>query len=380
MDKQELAQKLKEEVDKAKKNVRTDSYPMSIGEVISMYERGEIILNPTYQRFYRWNYEQKTRLIESILIGLPLPSIFVAQTDDGPWEVVDGLQRLSTILEFVGVLKESDKSSDNEVSKDKFNTLSDSIENGLFYLPNFANKSWSDLGQRIQIDFRTSKVQLTILLRGENNTDAKFEMFQRLNSGGLTVSPQELRNAILADESPDMFKFLTECTEDDNFKKVTGLSEEDIKTRFDMELVLRFILILEQKYYQKISNFKSVSTFLTHSLRELIESKTFNYQIEKERFEKTFSLINQACGQNALNVHKQEIGNGKFSIVAFETIAIGIAQNIEHLSSNDLKFIKEKSDNCIKDEEYKKATGSGKNFFSRIKVLLNLGKKYFEKP
>lgn len=378
MDHKDLAQELKEEVDKAKKNVRTDSYPMSIGEMISMYERGDIILNPTYQRFYRWNDEQKTRLIESILIGLPLPAFFVAQTDTGEWEVVDGLQRLSTILEFVGVLKEKDRGQNNK----KFDTLSESQENGLFYLPNFANKSWHNFDKRIQLDFRTSKVQLIILLRGDNNTDAKFEMFQRLNSGGLTVSPQELRNAILANESPDMQSFLEECTQNDDFKEVTGLSEDDIKTRFDMELVLRFILILNQEYFYSVSNFESVNTFLTHNLRELIESKTFNYEIEKERFEKTFLLINKACGTKALNVHKQEIGKGKFSIAAFETIAMGIAQNLDQLSDidDDLKFIKTQSDNCIKDKEYQTATGSGKNFFARIKVLLNLGKKYFEKP
>ena len=70
-------------IDKARKTVKTDSYHMSIGELVGMYERDEIVLRPEYQRYFRWTNEQKSKLIESILIGLPLPSVFVAQDDEG---------------------------------------------------------------------------------------------------------------------------------------------------------------------------------------------------------------------------------------------------------------------------------------------------------
>ena len=92
-------------LDNARQNVKTDSYPMSIGELAGMYERGEIVLRPEYQRYFRWTYEQKSKLVESILIGLPLPSVFVSQDTKGNWEVVDGMQRLSTIFDFMGILK-----------------------------------------------------------------------------------------------------------------------------------------------------------------------------------------------------------------------------------------------------------------------------------
>ncbi len=91
-------------LDEARQTVKTDSYPMSIGELAAMYERGEIVLRPEYQRYFRWSDEQKSKLIESILIGLPLPSVFVSQDKDGNWEVVDGMQRLSTIFDFMGLL------------------------------------------------------------------------------------------------------------------------------------------------------------------------------------------------------------------------------------------------------------------------------------
>jgi hypothetical protein len=91
---------LQEEIDKSRAIIRTDGYSMSIGEWISLYERSEIDIHPEFQRFFRWSPKQKSRLIESILLGIPIPQIFVAQREDGVWDVVDGLQRLSTIYQF----------------------------------------------------------------------------------------------------------------------------------------------------------------------------------------------------------------------------------------------------------------------------------------
>lgn len=78
---------------------------MSIGEIISLYEERDLIIDPEFQRLFRWESSQKSKLIESLLLGIPLPSIFVFETEEGKWELVDGLQRLSIILEFLGKLR-----------------------------------------------------------------------------------------------------------------------------------------------------------------------------------------------------------------------------------------------------------------------------------
>jgi len=75
-----------------RKEIRTDGYAMSIGEWISLYENKEIDIHPEFQRFFRWSINQKSNLIESILLGIPIPTIFVSQRKDGVWDVVDGLQ------------------------------------------------------------------------------------------------------------------------------------------------------------------------------------------------------------------------------------------------------------------------------------------------
>src|SRR5262249_30131097 len=79
---------------------------MSIGELANMYRDGDLDIHPAFQRFFRWDANQKSRWIESLLLGIPTPSVFVAQRKDGVWDVVDGLQRLSTIFEFMGILRD----------------------------------------------------------------------------------------------------------------------------------------------------------------------------------------------------------------------------------------------------------------------------------
>ena len=97
---------LQKEIDRKKQNIQTGRYSLDIGAIISMYREGEIDLHPEFQRFFRWNRLQKSRFIESLLLGIPIPSIFVYQRDNGVWDVIDGVQRLSTIFEFVGILRD----------------------------------------------------------------------------------------------------------------------------------------------------------------------------------------------------------------------------------------------------------------------------------
>ena len=97
---------LQDEIDAQRKQIKADGYPISIGELVSMYKDNELDIHPAFQRFFRWGIEQKSRWIESILLGIPTPSVFVSQRTDGVWDVVDGLQRLSTILEFMGLLRD----------------------------------------------------------------------------------------------------------------------------------------------------------------------------------------------------------------------------------------------------------------------------------
>lgn len=354
-------------LDDAKKSVKTDSYPMSIGELAGMYERGEIVLRPEYQRYFRWSAEQKSKLIESILIGLPLPSVFVSQDPDGNWEVVDGMQRLSTVFDFMGILKP-------ELTASKFYIPFSKLTDELYYLAKFSDKEWKDFSRRIQLDFKRTKVQLTILLR-ETDLEAKFELFQRLNSGGTAISGQELRNAIMAGSSPKTLTWFEDLANDKNFKSVCGLSDRDLSTRYDVELVLRFVVFLSPEI-ENLPKAKGVDVFLTSALRKILDDKSFDFDGYSERFRSTFKALNESWGESVLR-YKNQPGTGKFSISFFEAVALGVAQNLDNLP--DEHALKAKINSVGDEVRFKTASGSGKNAQRRIPELVNLGNEYFAK-
>jgi Protein of unknown function DUF262 len=190
---------LAEEITSAQRSVKTDAYQMSIGEIVSMYDSREIVIDPEFQRFFRWDVGQKSKLIESILLGIPIPSIFVFERGDGTWELIDGLQRVSTILEFMGKLRSPN--GNNEPP---------SILEGTKYLRSLHNSVWEvsaliadvpvesqrEIGRNLQLAIRRARMGVEILKRPSDD-QTKFDLFQRLNAGGTQANPQELRNCIM---------------------------------------------------------------------------------------------------------------------------------------------------------------------------------------
>jgi uncharacterized protein with ParB-like and HNH nuclease domain len=192
---------LQQEIDKTRAEIRTDGYPVSIGEWMSIYEKRELDIHPEFQRFFRWSLRQKSRLIESLLLGIPIPQIFVAQRPDGVWDVVDGLQRLSTIFEFTGILRDENDAPVPSLALE-----------ATTYLRGLKGRRWEDIdhpdesltvAQRLLI--KRAKIGVSIVLK-ESDELAKYELFQRLNTGGSMLSDQEVRNSILVMMNRDLYK------------------------------------------------------------------------------------------------------------------------------------------------------------------------------
>lgn len=193
---------LQDELKEAKKEIVKDSFDMSIGELSRIYERSEMIINPNYQRLFRWDDSQKTRFIESLLLGIPIPPIFVFTDEDGRWEVIDGLQRLSTIFEFSGILKKDDGS-----------IYEPFVPSGTRSLPSLDGKKWiaeNDDDENIiplstRLDFERSRLRVEILKK-ESDEKTKYELFERLNTGGSSLTDQEVRNCIMVMLNKDLFE------------------------------------------------------------------------------------------------------------------------------------------------------------------------------
>ncbi|MGN6800921.1 MAG: DUF262 domain-containing protein, partial [Ginsengibacter sp.] len=222
---------LVDQVKTSKQEYITDGYSMSIGEIISMYKEGELDINPVYQRKFRWSINQRSRLIESILIGVPLPSIFVYQNDKGIWELVDGVQRISTILEFVGELKDENgaKQEPSVLTKTKL-------------LSSLDGMTWAALPKEpLQLDFRRAKLEIKII-KSTSHKNAKFEVFQRLNYAPTILSGQEYRNAVLIMINKSVFDWLKSLADNLNFRETIDLTERWMDERYDYELALRLFI------------------------------------------------------------------------------------------------------------------------------------------
>ena len=239
--------------------------------MISLYENKEIDIHPDFQRFFRWSDYQKSTFIESILLGIPIPPIFVSQRDDGIWDVIDGLQRLSTIYEFVGLLK-----SDNQELDTSFVALQKTT-----YLPSLKGKKWDDpndkdnsFTQAQRLLIKRSKIAVNIVEK-ESDKMIKYELFQRLNTGGAIATPQEVRNCILLMLNKSLYDLMRSLADRESFKSCIALSDRLYEEQYDMELVLRFILFFDRDdaSLQKLGG--DVSEFLTARMREMALKKRF---------------------------------------------------------------------------------------------------------
>ncbi|MFN5308816.1 MAG: DUF262 domain-containing protein [Candidatus Kapaibacterium sp.] len=349
------------EVQKSRQEYNTDGYSMSIGEIVSNYKEGEININPIFQRKFRWTEQLRTRLIESILIGVPLPSIFVYQNERGIWEVVDGVQRLSTIIEFMGELKDSDG-----------NKLPPSTLSKTNMLPSLEGMTWEQMPKEpLQIDFRRTKLEIKII-KSTSHKNAKFEVFQRLNYSSV-LSGQEFRNAVLIMLDENLYEWLKKLAEYDHYVECLDLTDRWKDEQYDYELVLRLFIfsLYAAKPIYKVDDF--INEFFIYSdefaLINKIQRGEFDVNVEREKFIRTFDLLHAAKGKD---VFKKEGKGTQFIESYFEAIAIGLYSNIDSYSDSDIDLLAEKIDRI--DADIPKAL----NTSSRIPKTVEFGKRYFK--
>lgn len=376
---------LQEEIDKARAEIRTDGYPVSIGEWISLYEKQELDIHPEFQRFFRWSSRQKSRLIESILLGIPIPPIFVAQRPDGVWDVVDGLQRLSTILQFVGILRDEDG-----------NLLEPLILEPTKYLPSLAGRLWeskkkpeqqavenaqdddddSALTTSQRLIIKRSKIDASIILR-ESDEKAKYELFQRLNTGGSPLSDQEVRNSIMVMLNKDLYRWMSKLAKHEAFRSCVALSDRALEEQYDMELVLRFLVFRTMSEAQ-LSTIGDMGEFLTDRAVELAERKDFNTEAEETAFVDTFMVLNAELGDDSFRRFdwvKQKFVGG-FSVSAFEAVALGVGFNHDASLANS-NGIETKAKEIWRQPVFVDNSGSGVRASSRVPKILPYARKLF---
>ncbi len=258
------------------KQVSTQALDLSFNELLDMYESKELNITPDYQRLFRWSEGQRSRFMESLLLEMPVPPIFVIEEGEGAYQLIDGLQRISSYLHLRGKL--SAPHLDPPVVYGDPLVLSDCD-----IVPGLNGMTYNDFPAALQIRLKRAFIRVEVV-RKETDPRFKYHMFKRLNTGGEQLSEQQLRNCtirLLDSVFPD---FIIRMSEVDEFKECTsGMTQARRLSAYDQELVLRFFALKNRR--EKFKH--EVTDFLTEFMEDVadpLEPETFDYPVEEARF------------------------------------------------------------------------------------------------
>jgi hypothetical protein len=361
---------LKDEIVEAKRSVSTDTVQITIGEVSNMYGAAELNILPDFQRLFRWSSDRKSNFVESILIGIPIPPVFVYENEDGTWELIDGLQRISTLLEFMGVL----------VDVDTGNLLRSTLLQTK-YLPSLQGVVWQAendqevvLDKAFQLFFRRSRIDFQIL-KHPSDPKTKFDLFQRLNRGGAYANAQEVRTCSLVLANNEFMQQIRNFSQRDDFRQICRVSNEQRMVQRDIEYVVRMIV----HTYIDFSPGLDVQEFLDQAALNILIEKNPNNVLETIGWsvETLFRLL----GDRAL-VPPGNAPDGiapRFSLRALEAIVVGLARNrtaILALNNTD-EFIVDKVTTFWEQDETREMSASGLRGTVRIQRTVPFGCEWF---
>ncbi|MCM0755595.1 DUF262 domain-containing protein [Desulfovibrio aminophilus] len=300
------------------KKVILDKADRSLSELHRWYKSGRIIIDPEWQRNYVWDLSRASKLIESFLLDIPVPVIYLAKTDSGRYEVIDGLQRLTSVFNFF----------DNKYKLQKLDLIRE-----------HKGKTFNKLPTEVQNKLEDSILRSFEL--SDSNGDIHFIVFERLNTGGIKLNDMEIRNCLYRGSLNSLIKDLAK---NENFIK--AVSQKNFEKRMqDRALILRFLAFYERTHMKCTYGLKRFLNEFLDTYRDASEQKIDEYH-------KVFDRCMKACmtvfGENAFRLKSDIAKPGKYSAgewasrpnaAIFQAIATSFC-------SYDLGQITQKSD-CI---------------------------------
>jgi hypothetical protein len=264
------------DVEAGQRKIIWQAKDFSIREFLTMKNDGELILQPIYQRNFVATDLIASKLIESILLDVPIPVVYLAEEQDGSFSVIDGQQRLTSFLSFL---------------EGKFPDSRPFKLSGLKVLSELNRKLFIDLDGELQKKIRSTTIH-SIIIKKESNPDIKFEIFERLNTGSTKLNEDEIRNTVYRG---NYIELLAELSENSVFH---GLVKKDnFKKRMIYRgMILRFFALSEKSYINYKSSMKQFSNKELRDNRELSPNKVKEY---KARFEHCLDLVKVVFGDMA---------------------------------------------------------------------------------
>lgn len=283
-----------------KRKVDFDTYDITVRELVNMVSDSFIDIAPEYQRQFRWKEDRQSALIESVFLGIPIPSIFMAANPDGTWELIDGVQRLSTLIHFIG----------DEKAR-KIIELNDSLKlTELEKLDTFNGNIFHELPQSIQMQFLLKPMKVTTI-SDKSDKNIRFDLFERLNRGGVILTDQEIRSCVYRGA---FNRLLRDLADKENFNAVAKFPQERELDGTKEEYVLRFFA-----YYERYTSFDhSVKEFLNEYMK--IASESFDFTDKVRIFDNTFNSL-----ANALPNGISRVSRSTTPANLYEAVTVGAA-------------------------------------------------------
>ena len=367
---------LQEQIEATRKDIKTDTYPMSIGELANLYRDGDLNISPIYQRLFRWDIAQQSALIESILLGIPVPPIYVYQDNTGRWSLIDGLQRLSTIFKFMGILKGGHHEDSNS---EKDNTTIPEALVGTKFLRALNGKFWDSENKENSLDEAQRRLikrsKLPIIIIDQSSDDfAQYEMFQRLNTGGSYLSPQEIRNCILTRKNENIYQFFRELSEDESFTEALPISDREIHSQRYMEFVVKYFVL---KYSSlNLNDSDNYHEMLTDQILSIIQFDKLSVEVDRNEFKMLFALLIECFGENAFKRFKDKRFKGGVLVGAFEAIIPGLIENLNFYKKN-VNCLEKRVKAIYTQTDFISANKRGTRPVARMRQLAAFSRRFF---
>ncbi len=263
-------------IDTDQRKIIWQAKDFSIREFLTMKNDGELILQPLYQRNFVATDLIASKLIESILLDVPIPVVYLAEEQNGSYSVIDGQQRLTSFLSYL---------------EGKFPDSRPFKISGLKVLSELNKKLFVELDSELQKKIRSTTIH-SIIIKKESNPDIKFEIFERLNTGSTKLNEDEIRNTVYRGS---YIELLSELSENPTFHEL--IQKDNFKKRMIYRgMILRFLALSEKSYLNYKSSMKQFSNKELRDNRNLSAEKRKEY---KSRFEHCLDLVKVVFGTNA---------------------------------------------------------------------------------
>ncbi|NMM62829.1 DUF262 domain-containing protein [Clostridium sp. P21] len=317
-------------------NINIAQLTFSVFETVRKVERGDIQLEAEFQRNFKWLPDKKSKLIESIILDIPIQAIYLSEDNEYRYEIIDGQQRIRTITEFVN---------------NKFK-----LQNTILFKE---NKLFKDLEPSIQR--KIEDFQLVIfVVKKDNNPNVKFEIFERINTGAVRLNSQELRNCIYRNKG---IPFIKELVKEIDYKKLIKDKKVNVNSMQDQELVLRFMAF----YYRGVKSYEgNLKKFLNETLDNYDEYRNRETEF-KGTFLKTLKSIYNVFGKDAFLI-KNKNKKGKLSVALFEILMISFSKYGFEDIKNNRETIKVKLDELLENNESFMESIAGASTTTKVKT------------